>query len=91
MTESEHSADKMEQLKSQAKEAFEDLRNRAHGTYEKASQTYQETFNRVRATNLSDVKTTILNYVKDHPVKVASILIGIGAVAGAFVTWKRRK
>ena len=89
MTETD--VDKMEQLKSQAKEAFEDLKTRAHDTYEKASQTYQETFNRVRATSLADVKTTLVNYIKDHPIKAASLLIASGAAIGAVVSWRRRK
>ncbi len=91
MTDSGSNSEKMEQLKSQAKEAFEDLKHRAHGTYEKASQTYQETFNRVRATSFADVKTTLLNYVKDHPIRVASTLLGTGVLIGAFISWKRRK
>ncbi len=90
MTEAEANAERMEQLKNQAREAFDDLKVRAQGGYEKASQTYQETVNRVKATSIGDIKTTVVNYVKDHPVKSASFLVAIGAAIGAFVAWRRK-
>ncbi len=90
MTETETSAARMEELKTQAREAFDDLKTRAQGGYEKASQAYQDTVRRVKSTTLADVKTTVVNYVKDHPIKAASIFLSVGAVVGALVMWRRK-
>lgn len=81
---------RMEELKGQAKETIDNIKARAQQGYERASSHYHETVNKVRATSLADVKTTIVNYVKDHPVKSATIFASIGILTGLLVARRRR-